>query len=269
MPHSNISDRSDLRSMITVVITFGILTFAGLACGGSGKPAPPEYVGTWTGNDQSTMTIRADGGADYKSANTSVNGGSAVFDDAAKTLKISFMRIGPSFTIDKAPSGNQMTLSGVIYHRDGPGSTGNVNKSNSSNTPAAVSDVSDLPPDQVVQRLVRSSVSDLADAIEQDDFSDLYNNASSDFRSTYTIDQVKDLFKSFVEKKADIGPILKQADSAEVNFSPAVSIRTEKGLKVLVASGSFDTTPATLNFETEYVNRGGEWKMLTLLIKIK
>jgi hypothetical protein len=98
-----------------LLLSLGIILVVALACGGSKVPPPSGYVGAWTGADGSTITIRGDGSGDYKSGGTSVSGGSVTVDEAGKSLKIAFAGMGPSFTIDKAPSGGQMTLSGVVY----------------------------------------------------------------------------------------------------------------------------------------------------------
>ena len=75
-------------SSLSLFLALGILLIVGLGCGSS-TPAPPAYVGFWQGEDGSTITIRADGGADYKSGGTSVTGGGVTVDEGAKTLKIS------------------------------------------------------------------------------------------------------------------------------------------------------------------------------------
>src|SRR5438874_12714987 len=106
-------------AITSLLLVFGIFFVLGFACGGGSKPAPPEYVGAWTGDDGSTIAIRADGSGDYKLGATSISGGSADIDPSAKTLSIKFASLGPSFTIDKPPSGNQMTLSGVVYKKAG------------------------------------------------------------------------------------------------------------------------------------------------------
>ncbi len=127
---------------------------------------------------------------------------------------------------------------------------------------------SDVPSNAVVQGLVKDTIGLLAAAVNSGDFSDLYSKASSDFRSTYTIDEVQKTFKAYVDKKSLVGPILNKAKSQDPKFSSAPSLRTEKGLKILVANGKFDTKPYSVRFETEYVYRDGEWKMLKLMVNI-
>lgn len=112
------------NSSISILALF-VLLMVGLACTGEKRPAPPEYVGTWIAADDSTLTIRADGGCDYKSGNgnTTVTGGNFELAEDGKSFKTGFVGIGPSFKIDKAPSNGEMTLDGIIFKRSGGGST--------------------------------------------------------------------------------------------------------------------------------------------------
>jgi hypothetical protein len=106
----------------SLLLVLGMLVFIGLACG-SKTPPPPQYVGVWSGEDGTLITIRGDGSGDYKSGGSSVSGGSVTIDEAAKTLKVTLATMGPSYTIDKPPSGNQMTLSGVVFRKGGGSDT--------------------------------------------------------------------------------------------------------------------------------------------------
>lgn len=112
-----------MKNVFSLAAIVAVL-FAAMACGGSNTPPPAGYAGSWTGADGTFIAIRADGSGDYKSGNSHITGGSAVIDEGAKTLKISFAGMGPTFTIDKPPAGDQMTLSGVVFKKGGaPSST--------------------------------------------------------------------------------------------------------------------------------------------------
>lgn len=125
-----------------------------------------------------------------------------------------------------------------------------------------------VPDNDQVSALVRETMSDFTDAIRTGDFSTLYEKASSDFQSTYTEDQTAAVFREFVDKKSLVVPILAKTDSMQPIFETPPSIRTEKGLDILVANGKYDTKPVPVRFEYEYVKRGGEWKMLKLIVKL-
>ena len=124
------------------------------------------------------------------------------------------------------------------------------------------------PPDNELQSIVKETSADFANAIDTEDFSRLYDKASSDFQSTYTVDQTKTAFQSFIDKKGSVVPSLKNAASMTPAFSPAPAIRSEKGLNILVAKGEFPSKPYSVKFEYEYVWRDGGWKLLKLVVNM-
>lgn len=125
-----------------------------------------------------------------------------------------------------------------------------------------------MPNDDEVSALVRETMSDFTHAIRTGNFSMLYEKASTDFQSTYTEDQTKEVFHEFIAKKSLVVPILEKTNSFEAQFDPRPSIRKEKGLDILVANGKYDTKPVPVRFEYEYVKRDGEWKMLKLVVQL-
>jgi hypothetical protein len=152
---------------------------------------------------------------------------------------------------------------------------GNISESSNSGTSSnsASNDPTDaasgeVPPISTTEAMVHDLTADFARAIDSNDFSDIYSEASTDFQNTYTEDQMKNVFKSFVDKKRQVVPILNKSSSMTPDFTPAPYIRTEKGLSILVLNGKFATKPVPMNFEYEFVNRGGEWKMLKLIVKL-
>lgn len=136
-----------------------------------------------------------------------------------------------------------------------------TNTSGDSPFPSTSSD-SDIPSKSELQTLLKTTAADFTQAIETEDFSEFYSNASSDFQSTFTEEQVKDGFKSYIDKKQAILPSLKKIQTTDAQFSPEPHIRTEKGLKILVLEGNFPTKPLNIKFDAEYVQRSGSWKLL-------
>ncbi len=254
------------NATVSLLLVLGIFFVVGFACSGSSTPPPSQYVGFWTGEDGSTITIRGDGGADYKSGNSSVSGGSVTVDESAKTLKISFATLGPNFTIDKAPSGDRMTLSGVVYKKSGGDSDTKPDKTTSSSSDNK--STGDAPTSSEAEKLIKATFSDFSDAIDSGDFTDFYENASSDFQATYTKDQVKSTFTVFVDNKSKALPSLEDVQSRSASFSGGPSIDTEKGIKIMVADGEFASKPNPVKFETRYEWEKGEWKMLKFKIKM-
>jgi hypothetical protein len=144
------------------------------------------------------------------------------------------------------------------------------NSSSGSNSGTSNSSTSSdsVPAKSTVEGLVRDTTSNFRDAVNSGDFSELYNDASADFQGTYTLDQVTAAFKSYTDKKKVVVPILDKVDAAKFEWTGDPSIRSEKGLSILMASGKFDTKPYNVRTDYEYVLRGGEWKLLKLVINI-
>lgn len=264
----------------SVLFVIGVLVFVGLGCFGGGKsssskPVPSEYYGSWTGSDGSTISIRGDGKGDYKSGGTTVDGGSVEIDDAKKELSITFFGIGPTLKIDSPPAGNEMKLNGVTYKRNGGSTTTTDTKTTTSDTPEPKKSVAlndkadgDTPSDDEVESLVKGTIADFAEGVEDEDFISLYTNASKDFQASYTAPQLKSNFVSFTLQKDKVVPILKGVEDASAKFTSPPSVRTEKGYKILTADGEFPTRPNTTKFETEYELQKGSWKLLKFKIQL-
>ncbi|MGD9562574.1 MAG: hypothetical protein AB7F88_10760 [Pyrinomonadaceae bacterium] len=140
------------------------------------------------------------------------------------------------------------------------------NTSTASNT--TTSDTGGIPGDSTLQSLVKETTADFAQAIDDGDFAELHSKSSTDFQRTYTKDQMNNVFKEFIAKKKLILPSLNKADDTTAEFSPSPSLREENGLDILVLTGKFPTKPLNVKFEYEYVKRGGEWKLLKLVVNM-
>jgi len=149
-------------------------------------------------------------------------------------------------------------------------SSSNSNSGSSSNSIFGDSttgdDSSDMPGDVLVKALVKSTTAEFAAAIENEDFSTIYNDASDDFKHTYTEDQMKDSFKDFIAKKKLVVPVLVKAMSMDPDFTSKPSLRTEAGTDILVVNGKYATKPVPMTIDYEYIKRGGEWKLLILKV---
>ncbi len=149
-----------------------------------------------------------------------------------------------------------------------PSNSSSSSNSTSTSNSTTETDTSGMPSDSTIQSMVKETTADFANAVDTNDFSEIYDKASTDFKRTYTEDQMSDAFKEFVKKKNLILPSLNKAASTTAEFSPTPSIRQENGLDILVLNGKFPTKPLNIKFEYEYVKRGGEWKLLKLVVNI-
>jgi len=149
-------------------------------------------------------------------------------------------------------------------------SSSNSNSSSSNSVFGSDDDSSgDVPGDTLSKALAKSTTAEFAGAINTEDFSEIYNDASDDFKKTYTEQQMKDYFKDFIDKKKQIVPILTKAIATEPEFTSKPSLRTEAGNDILVLNGKYDTKPVPVTFDYEYIKHGGEWKMLVLKIYLR
>ncbi len=252
---------TSFKNTFTFALSLVLLGAIGLACGGSSKPAPPEYVGFWTGAEGTTITIRADGGADYKSGNgnSNVSGGSFVMSEDGKSFKIGFAGMGPSFKIDKAPSGNQMTLDGIVFKKTGGGSDTKSDTKTSSTKP-------EIPSNDKLQSLVKSTFMDFSDAVQGEDFTDFHKKVAKVWRDSSSPDDMLESFKVFVDEKENYN-FKKAVSSLDATFEPAPVIEDFKGIDALIVKGYYPTKPEQANFELKYAMDDGNWKLVGINIK--
>jgi hypothetical protein len=247
------------KNQFGLLFASALLLVAVLACG-SKTPPPQQYVGSWTGDDGSLISIRNDGSGDYKSSNSSVNGGSVTIDEAAKTLKIAFVGMGPTFAIDKAPSGDRMTLSGVVYKKGGDSDT----KSDDGPSKTSSSDP-DVPSEEELQELARKSVLDFNEAIQTDDFSDFHSTLSKPFQKDASPEKLAGVFHEFVEAKVNFSEI----EELKAKFASAPAISTAGKYEMLQLKGQYPTSPRKTNFDLKYIYEDGEWKLGSININTK
>lgn len=123
------------------------------------------------------------------------------------------------------------------------------------------------PTEAEAQTLVKNTTADFANAIEKEDFKTFRENSSKEFQSQFSDDQVKTTFKSFIDQKTLIAPILQDAAKMTPKFTTPPTVKEEKGYSILVTDGTFETDPAT-KFTNEYVFQDGKWKLLKINVKM-
>jgi len=251
MKHSRQSYFTLNKNHLNLMIALCLLLLAALACGGgSGKPAPSEYVGFWTGANGATMEIRANGGGDYDSGGstrTRINGGTVEINEAEKTLSIKYAGMGPSFKIDKAPDGAQMTLSGVVYKKRGGVAT------------------LEIPSDAELQDLARTTMMDLNDAIQSGDFNAFHKKIVKKWQEQKTPEQLKAAFKDFVDNPEKFD--FKVISEMKATFEPAPKFEPYGDDQALSLKGSYPTAPKVTKFEFKYFKEDGSWKLVNISVR--
>lgn len=138
-----------------------------------------------------------------------------------------------------------------------------------SNTTTSSDGDDEVPGDALLKALVKETTADFAAAISAGDFTNMYEKASMDFKSTYTKDQLQNSFKDFIDKKRQVLPILAKAIGTDPEFTSTPRVRNEQNLDILVTEGKYETKPMPVTFNYEYVKRDGSWKLLVLKIYIR
>jgi hypothetical protein len=248
-----------MKNQLNFLVCTLLLLAIGLACG-SKTPPPAQYVGTWTGSDGSEITIRADGSGDYKSGNSSVSGGSVTIDESGKSLKITMLSMGPTYTIDKPPAGDQMTLSGVVF-RKGGGTNVKTDEPSSKTTSSG----DDIPPEDELQDLARQTILDFNSAIQSDDFSDFHATLAEPFKKEVSAEKLAGVFHEFVKAKPDFSSV----SNLDATFTTPPAMVEQAGHDMLRLKGNYATKPRRTNFELKYIYEDGSWKLSHIDINTK
>jgi hypothetical protein len=143
----------------------------------------------------------------------------------------------------------------------------NSNSSSSSNS--VFGGDNDSVDDNLAKATVKATTAEFANAISTEDFSGLYNETATEFRSQYTEDQLKNEFRDFIKQKRNLLPILAKAVSIDPEFTDGPSTRSEGSQTVLSASGKYATKPMPVTFKYEYLKREGKWWLLRIEIYVR
>ena len=239
-----------------------------MGCGGSSsapqKPIPAPYLGTWTGADGTTISIRNDNTGDYKAGSKTIDGAAVEVDETGNEIKFTMLGIDVGkYKIDKAPSGSSMTLNGMVYRKAGGGTaTSNNTSSDRETTTADDSDVSsaDMPVGDELDSLVGDTMESFNSAVQSDDFADFHSQISQAWQEQITADKLQEVFSPLVKQKVDLTP----KPGSKLTYSPKPTI-DENGMMVL--NGSYQTVRGKkLPFKLTYVKEDSDWKLFGIRV---
>jgi hypothetical protein len=125
-----------------------------------------------------------------------------------------------------------------------------------------------MPSDEETEALVKDLITQIKNGVENEDFTDLQESSSDDFRRTYTANQLKTNFAGMIANKERVVTVLESIDGFTPEYTETPSIAVNNGFKVLTTKGTFATSPVT-TFDYSYVLEKGSWKMLTFNVQFK
>ena len=249
------------KTLVNGAISILIVALFVLGCGGSSTPAPAEYVGSWTGADGSTLTIRADGSGDLKSGGSEVTNGSVEIKDGK--LSVTLVGIGKTMNIDEPPKSGKMKLDGVVYSQSGSSQTDSTDKDTGTKSSATKADASkqEVPANDEAQEMTKATLLEFNKAVQQEDFTDFHDSISKAWQGQITPQKFNEAFAFFIENKIDISDI----SSLDADFSPSPEVKKEQGVDMLILEGEYDTKKTT-KFLLKYIPEGKEWKLISIRV---
>jgi hypothetical protein len=123
--------------------------------------------------------------------------------------------------------------------------------------------------DNLAKATIKATTAQFANAISTEDFSSLYADTATEFRSKYSEDELKSQFSDFLRQKRQLLPILATAVAMDPEFTDGPSTRSEASETVLSVSGKYPTKPLPMTFKYEYVKRQSKWWLLRLEVYVK
>jgi hypothetical protein len=118
-----------------------------------------------------------------------------------------------------------------------------------------------LPRDRDVERLISQTLLDFNHAVKSKDFTSFHASLSETWKKQSTPRSLLAAFQEFVDKKIDIASI--KDHKPQIN-SP-LQLTSDNTLKL---KGRYQTTTSPVGFELQYANEKGDWKLLSISIRV-
>ena len=117
-----------------------------------------------------------------------------------------------------------------------------------------------LPTPKVEEVMVKVALLTLNDANLTGNYNVLYAKMAEPFRERFSADTLKQAFKDFAGHHIDAvaGMPIITTEPPRIDDNGALLLR-----------GYFDTTPSRLSYELDYAMSEGEWKLITIDVKVR
>lgn len=123
---------------------------------------------------------------------------------------------------------------------------------------------SDIPSDEQLKSMIKTTVADLGKAINSQNFDTFYASISAIWQSQTNAAELQDVFVEFIEKKIDVET---PAKSIEPVISEPPAIEPEN--KVLNLKGYFPASPMNVNYDLGYIYEHPNWKLIRISVNVK
>jgi hypothetical protein len=167
-------------------------------------------------------------------------------------------------------SGDRVLLKGTIELRDGTKLPAHIGLVKTAGTwrvygmtfPAGGISGGGLPPQAETEALVTRSLLDFNAAVQSKDFTAFHASLSRAMRTKYTAEQIQGVFHKFIVQGINLAPI----QGVKPQFDPAPKL-TSNG--TLVLKGHYPTRPSQVIFDLHYVREGGQWRIISINVRVK
>jgi 2C-methyl-D-erythritol 2,4-cyclodiphosphate synthase len=119
----------------------------------------------------------------------------------------------------------------------------------------------EVPSETELKKLTDETLLSFNSAVQSQDFGTFYKSTAKLWQEQTTPEKLKAAFKTFIDQKFDIAPVVQNVKPA---FEPSPAINSD-GL--LVVQGSYPIKPDKLAFALEYLNEDGAWKLASINVK--
>lgn len=116
----------------------------------------------------------------------------------------------------------------------------------------------EVPVEAEMQDIVKKTMLDFNDALQQEDFTDFHGSVAKLWQKQTTPDKMKTNFQNFIDGDADFGNIR----SMKAEFTKSGDITRALGVKTLEVEGSYPTSPNATEFKLKYIAEKKEWKLV-------
>jgi hypothetical protein len=120
----------------------------------------------------------------------------------------------------------------------------------------------EVPSDAEMQEIVKTTLLDFNEALQQKDFTDFHGKISRVWAKQTNPDKLKQGFQTFIDGRTDISSI----SSMNATFTSEPSIIKNLGYNMLSVKGEYSTSPIKTTFELQYVPEGKDWKLALIRV---
>lgn len=122
-----------------------------------------------------------------------------------------------------------------------------------------------VPSDTEMQDIVKTTLLDFNDALQDEDFTEFYRTISKAWQKQTNPEKLKQGFQAFITGETDISNI----SSMKATFTTPPSVIKNMGYDMLDVKGEYPTSGIKTTFDLQYVPEGKDWKLAAIRVYAK